>query len=54
MDFFNNNFKAFYNYLKELFLIFKHILSHFEKLEKQVKASDFNGHLGIARLINEA
>jgi hypothetical protein len=53
-DFSNGSFKASHGHLGELLPIFEHILSHFEKLEKQVKASGFDGHPGIARSINEA
>jgi hypothetical protein len=53
MDFLDGNCKASHGHLRELLPIFEHILSHFESLEKQVKAGDFDGHLSIARSIIE-
>jgi hypothetical protein len=34
--------------------VFKYILTHFEGLNKQAKAGDFDDHPGIARSINLA
>jgi hypothetical protein len=53
VDFLDGSCKAFHGHLRELLLIFKHILSHFESLEKQVKANDFDNHLGITYLITK-
>ena len=39
--------KASHGALWEVLLVFEFVLSHFEKLKKQVKAGAFNGHLGI-------
>jgi hypothetical protein len=53
-DFKDGNCKASYGQLKELFLVFEHILTHFENLTKQVENGEFNGYPGITRSINEA
>jgi hypothetical protein len=34
IDFKDSNYKASYNYLRELLLVFEHILTHFEHLER--------------------
>jgi hypothetical protein len=39
--------KAFYGALWEVLLVFKFILSHFEKLEREVKGGVFDRHPGI-------
>ena len=54
MDFKDSNSKASHGHLGELLPVFEHILTHFEGLEVQVHAGDFNGHPGIARSINYA
>ena len=54
VDFKDGNCKASYGQLGELLPIFEHILTHFENLTNQVENDKFNGHPGIARLINEA
>jgi hypothetical protein len=51
-DFKDGDYKASYSQLGELLPVFKYILTHFEGLKKQAKASDFNNHPGITRLIN--
>jgi hypothetical protein len=51
MDFRDNNSKALYNQLRELLLVFKHILTHFEGLEEQVQVNDFNSYPSITHSI---
>ena len=53
-DFKDGNSKVLYGHLGELLPVFEYILTHFEGLEVQVHAGDFNGHPGIARSINYA
>jgi hypothetical protein len=53
-DFKDSSCKASYGQLGELLLVFEHILTHFECLERQAKASDFDDHPGIKRSIIEA
>jgi hypothetical protein len=53
-DFKDGNSKTSHGHLRELLLVFEHILTHFEGLEAQVHASDFNGYPGITRSINYA
>jgi hypothetical protein len=53
MDFKDNNCKASYSQLKELFLVFKHIFTHFENLTKQVENGEFDNYPSITRSINE-
>jgi hypothetical protein len=53
VDFKDGNCKASHGQLRELFLVFKHILIHFENLTNQVENDKFNGYPGIARSINE-
>jgi hypothetical protein len=53
-DFKDNSCKASHGQLRELLPIFEHILTHFERLERQVKAGDFDDHPGIKRSITEA
>ena len=54
VDFKDGNCKASYDHLRELFLVFEHILTHFENLTNQVEKGKFNGHPGIAHSINKA
>jgi hypothetical protein len=53
-DFKDGNYKASHGQLRELFLVFEHILTHFENLINQVENDKFNGYPGITRSINEA
>jgi hypothetical protein len=46
--------KASYKALWEILPVMEHVLSHFEGLEKQAKAGDFNHHPGIQNSITEA
>ena len=52
-DFKDSNYKASHGQLRELLLVFEHILTHFENLTKQVENGEFNDYPGIARSINE-
>jgi hypothetical protein len=54
VDFKDSNCKASHGHLRELLLVFEHILTHFENLTNQVENGKFNSHPGIAHLINEA
>jgi hypothetical protein len=53
-DFKDGDCKASHGQLGELLPVFEYILTHFEGLEKQAKAGDFDNHPGIARSINLA
>ena len=53
-DFKDGSCKASHGQLGELLPVFEHILTHFERLERQAKAGDFDDHPGIKRSITEA
>jgi hypothetical protein len=53
VDFKDGNCKASHGQLRELLPVFEYILTHFERLERQVKAGDFNDHPGIKRSITK-
>jgi hypothetical protein len=50
----DNDCKASYKQLEELFLVFEYILNHFKKLKQRLKAQEFKNYISIQKSITLA